>query len=217
LKIARGLARGLAYIHDKKSVHGNLKPSNILLGADMEAKIGDFGLDRLLFGDAGGKPGASARLFGSKRSMQSQGSLPDLSLVPGASPVAVGSSSIAGPSSVPYQAPESLKNLKPNAKWDVYSFGMVLLELISGRLFSEEELCQWNAGFVVEERNRIVRMADPAMRGEVEGKEEALLSCFKLGFACAAMAPQRRPSMKDVVMLLDRIPSSSSAAASLLH
>lgn len=211
------MARGLAYIHERKSVHGSLKPSNILLGADMEARIGDFGLDRLLHGDGACKPGGSARLFGSKRSMQSQSSLPDLS---GTSPI--GSSSVPGPSSVPYQAPESLRNLKPSPKWDVYSFGVVLLELISGRVFSEEELCQWNAGFVVEERNRIIRMADPALRGEVEGREEAVLSCFKLGFACAAMAPQRRPSMKDVVVMLDRIPSaavaaSSSSAASLLY
>ncbi|KAJ6807849.1 putative LRR receptor-like serine/threonine-protein kinase [Iris pallida] len=212
LRIARGVARGLAYIHERKSVHGNVKPSNILLGADMEAKIGDFGLDRLL---SGGRPaGASCRLFGSKRSVQSQSSLPDQysSPVPAAaSPV------VAGASPLPYQAPESLQNLKPNAKWDVYSFGVVLLELMSGRVLSEEELGQWNAaGFAVEEeRRRVLRMADPALRGEAAGKEEAVLSCFGLGFACAAVAPQRRPTMKEAAMTLDRIPSAS--ATYLLH
>ncbi|WOK99837.1 putative LRR receptor-like serine/threonine-protein kinase [Canna indica] len=206
LRIARGVARGLAYLHEKKSLHGNLKPSNILLDSEMEPKIGDFGLDRVMIG-----AGTSTRQFGSKRSMQSSISLPDLSSVAGASPSAggVGSSSLTSAfAPPPYQAPESLKNLKPNSKWDVYSFGMVLLELIAGRVFSEVELCHWNAGFVVEERNRLLRMADAAIRGEVEGKEEALLSCFKLGFACCAMAPQRRPSMKDALQVLDNIFSS---------
>ncbi|URE28127.1 LRR receptor-like serine threonine-protein kinase [Musa troglodytarum] len=205
LRIARGVARGLAYIHEKKSLHGNLKPSNILLDSDMEPKIGDFGLDRVMFG-----VGTSARQFGSKRSMQSSISLPDLSSAAGASPS--GGSSALPFAPRPYQAPEFLRNLKPNAKWDVYSFGMVLLELIAGRVFSEVELCHWNAGFVVEERNRLLRMADAAIRGEVEGKEAALLSCFKLGFACCAMAPQRRPSMKDAVQVLENISSSSSSS-----
>nr|CAD1831766.1 unnamed protein product [Ananas comosus var. bracteatus] len=187
LRIARGVARGLAYLHEKKCVHGNVKPSNILLSAELEPLIGDFGLERLVSGDGGPgsasyKPGASARLFGSKRRSAT---------VPG---------------------PESLKNLKPNAKWDVYAFGMVLLELIAGRVFSEVELCQWNAGFVVEERNRILRMADPAIRGEVEGKEDAVLSCFKLGFACCCSAPQKRPGMKDAVQVLERIPSAPSSS-----
>ncbi|KAJ8486058.1 hypothetical protein OPV22_018543 [Ensete ventricosum] len=203
LRIARGVARGLAYIHEKKCFHGNLKPSNILLDSDMEPKIGDFGLDRVMF-----SAGASARQFGSKRSMHSSISLPDLSSIAGASPSAAGcSSSASALAPPPYQAPESLKNLKPGAKWDVYSFGMVLLELVAGRVFSEVELCHWNAGLVVEERNRLLRMADAAIRGEVEGKEEALLCCFKLGFACCAMAPQRRPSMKDAVQVLDNISS----------
>ncbi|XP_064978349.1 probable LRR receptor-like serine/threonine-protein kinase At4g37250 [Musa acuminata AAA Group] len=205
LRIARGVARGLAYIHEKKSLHGNLKPSNILLDSDMEPKIGDFGLDRVMFG-----VGTSARQFGSKRSMQSSISLPDLSAATGASPSGGSSALTFAPR--PYQAPESLRNLKPNTKWDVYSFGMVLLELIAGRLFSEVELCHWNAGFVVEERNRLLRMADAGIRGEVESKEAALLSCFKLGFACCAMAPQRRPSMKDAVQVLENISSSSSSS-----
>lgn len=198
LRIARGVARGLAYLHDKKFLHGNLKPSNILLSADLEPMIGDLGIDRLLATDGETKPGTSARQFGSKRSTLSQGSLPDLSSLTstGASPI----TSISTPP--PYQAPESLKNLKPNTKWDVYSFGMVLLELISGRVFLEVEIMQWNA---VEEKKRVLRMVDPALRGEVEGKEETLFSSFKLGFACASTAPQRRPSMREVVQVLERL------------
>ncbi|KAJ6832276.1 putative LRR receptor-like serine/threonine-protein kinase [Iris pallida] len=213
LRIARGVARGLAYIHEKKSTHGNIKPSNILLGSDMEARIGDFGLDRLL---SGGRPGTSSRLFGSRRSVQSQSSLPESSPIPAASPIGSSASVVvAGAPLLPYQAPESLQNLKPNAKWDVYSFGMVLLELLSGRVLSEEEVGRWSTGFADEERNRVVRMADPALRAEVAGREEAVLGCFKLGFACAATAPQRRPTMKDAVTILERIPSTSTTY--LLH
>jgi serine/threonine protein kinase len=214
LRIARGVARGLAYIHEKKGVHGNLKPSNILLGAGMEPWIGDLGLDRLLSGEAAGhRAGASARLFGSKRSMHSTSSLPDLSQMPGpgASPcgsaAATSSSAAAAP---PHQAPECLKNLRPNAKWDVYSFGMVLLELLSGRVYSEVELCQWHAGLVAEERGRVLRMADPTLRGEADGREDVLLACFRLAFACCAMAPSKRPAMRDAVMVLERTAPGAS-------
>ncbi|CAL5053922.1 unnamed protein product [Urochloa decumbens] len=216
LRIARGVARGLAYIHDKKGVHGNLKPSNILLGADMEPLIGDLGLDRLLSGEAAAasghhRAGASARLFGSKRSMHSTSSLPDLSQMPGPGASPCGSSSAAAAAGSgagappPYQAPECLKNLRPTAKWDVYAFGMVLLELLSGRVYSEVELCQWHAGLVAaEEHGRVLRMADPTLRGEADGREDALLACFRLAFACCAMAPGKRPAMKDAVAVLDR-------------
>jgi len=216
LRIARGVARGLAYIHEKKGVHGNLKPSNILLGADMEPWIGDLGLDRLLSGEAAGhRAGASARLFGSKRSMHSTSSLPDLSQMPGpgaspcgsASAAAAASSSSGAPS--PYQAPECLKNLRPTAKWDVYAFGMVLLELLSGRVYSEVELCQWHAGLVAEEHGRVLRMADPTLRGEAD----ALLACFRLAFSCCAMAPGKRPAMRDAVVVLERAAAASPGAS----
>ncbi|KAJ4748121.1 Leucine-rich repeat protein kinase family protein [Rhynchospora pubera] len=215
LRIARGTARGLSYLHEKKCVHGNIKPSNILLNADFDALIADFGLERLMVGDpvTGFKPGSSARLFGSKRSMHSTSSLPDLSQMPGASPSGPGSASSIG-MPIPYHAPESLKNLKPNPKWDIYSFGVVLLELIAGRVLSEVELCQWNGGFMDEERNRILRMVDPALRGEIEGKEEVLLTCFKLGFSCCAVTPQKRPSMKEVVQVLERICATSASTSS---
>lgn len=197
LKIAKGVARGLAHLHEKKHVHGNLKPSNILLGNDMEPKIGDFGLERLVSGDTSYKAGISARNFGSKRSTASRDSFQDLTIGPSPSP---------SPSSVgvsPYHAPESLRSLKPNPKWDVYSFGVILLELLTGKVIVLDDLTQ-GTGIVVEDKSRALRMADVAIRADVEGKEESLLACFKLGYSCASPIPNKRPAMKEVLQVLER-------------
>lgn len=206
LKIAKGVARGLAYLHEKKHVHGNLKPSNILLGSDMEPKIGDFGLERLVTGETSNSKawmGGSARNFGSKRSTASRESYPDFASGPSPSP----SPSAFGIS--PYHAPESLRSLKPNPKWDVFSFGAILLELLTGKVVVFDESGQ-GPGIVVEDKTRALRMADVAIRADLEGREEALLACFKIGYNCASQVPQKRPTMKDVVQILEKFPSSSS-------
>jgi len=52
--IATDAARGLSYMHDQAIIHRDVKSSNILLDRDFEAKIGDFGLARVL-----AKPGES--------------------------------------------------------------------------------------------------------------------------------------------------------------
>lgn len=199
------MARGLAYLHEKKVVHGNLKPSNILLGPEMDAMLGDLGVERVASNNGHStsgtwKVGSSFRHLGnSKRSTLSQSSLEE----PSPSP-------LGGNSWSQYQAPECLQNLKPNWKWDVYSFGMVLLELLTGRTLNESELVEWNdIVFAPEERNRVLRLVDGGVRGEILGKEDEVLSCFRLGLGCASVVPQRRPSMKEVSHLLDRIPYSS--------
>ncbi|XP_038719510.1 probable LRR receptor-like serine/threonine-protein kinase At4g37250 [Tripterygium wilfordii] len=207
LRIAKGVARGLAFLHEKKHVHGNLKPSNILLGSDMEPKIGDFGLEKLVTGDSSYKAGGSSRIFGSKRSTASRDSFQDFPMGPSPSP-SPNSSSVGFGS--PYHAPESLRNLKPNPKWDVYSFGVMLLELLTGKVIVVDEMGQVN-GLVVEDKNRALRMADAAIRAELEGKEELLLGCFKLGYGCASPIPQKRPTMKEAIQILDKIPSSISS------
>lgn len=206
LKIARGIAKGLAYIHEKKHVHGNIKPSNILLNSDMEPRISDLGLDRLVSGNAiiSHKESGSSRYFGSLKSTapvtrDSQQDVPIIS-----SPVASSTSAIS-----PYQAPESLKSLKPNPKWDVFSFGIILLELLTGRVFSDRELGLWTAGLVAEDKNRVLRLVDVVIRAEVESREDAVLACLKLGFSCASFVPQKRPTMKEALQVLDKIPSTS--------
>lgn len=211
LKIAKGVARGLCYIHEKKHVHGNLKPSNILLGLDMEPKIGDFGLERLVTGDHSSKPGESARNFSSsKRSTASRDSFQDIATGPTLSP----SPSVTGIS--PYHAPECLRSIKPNPKWDVFSFGVVLLELLTGKVIVSDEtgggLAAGSSTSADEEKGKVLRMADVAIRAEVEGREDALLALMKLGYGCISSLAQKRPSMREVVQALERLPSSYSYA-----
>lgn len=209
LKIATGTARGLSYIHEKKQVHGNLKPSNILLGSDMEPKIGDFGLERLVVGDQSCKVGGSTRNFGSKRSNASRDSFPDIMLGsnPSPSPSAMGCIS-------PYYAPESLRSLKPNPKWDVYSYGVVLLELLTGKVIVSDEFgpasMTWSSTLEVEEKKKVLRMVDVAIRGDMEGKEEALLALLRVAYSCISPVPQKRPTMKEVLSALDKFPSAFS-------
>ncbi|KAJ1421164.1 Protein kinase domain [Sesbania bispinosa] len=211
LKIAKGVARGLAYLHEKKHVHGNLKPSNILLGNDMEPKIGDFGLERIVTGDTSYKAGGSARIFGSKRSTASRDSFQDITFGPSPSP---SPSSISGVS--PYHAPESLRNLKPHPKWDVYSFGVMFLELLTGKVVVLDDMGQ-GPGVLVEDKSRALRMVDATIRVDMEGKEEALLGYFKLGYSCVSSVPQKRPPMKEVLQVLEKIPSSSTSSYYYSH
>ncbi|KAL2924946.1 hypothetical protein RDABS01_022579 [Bienertia sinuspersici] len=201
LRIARGVARGLTYIHDKRYVHANIKPSNILLTHDMEPIISDLGLCWLVYGKGIG----SARQFGSKRSMGSYdgtSTAQDLSVSGSPHINPFGCTNGAGS---PYVAPESLKNLKPNPKWDVYSFGIVLLELLTGKVYLDRELGQWTPSYGLEDRYWVLRIADVALRAEIQGKEEAMMSIFKLGFSCASLVPQKRPSMKEAQQILEKV------------
>lgn len=200
VKIARGIAAGLAYIHEKKHVHGNIKPSNILLTPEMEPIISDLGLHKLVYGKHSFKSDGATRHFGSRRCStpldhQINGS-------PYVSPAGFMSCTS------PYHAPESLNNVKPSPKWDVYSFGVILLELLTGKVFSDRELGQWSSALVQQDRARVLRMADVAIRGDVASREDDMLECFKLGFSCAALASQKRPAMKHALGVLQKIQCS---------
>ncbi|KAL0726198.1 hypothetical protein Bca4012_022291 [Brassica carinata] len=207
LKIARGITRGLAYLHEKKHVHGNLKPSSILLGHDMEPKIGDLGLERLLTGETSySRAGGSSRIFGSMRSRASSRDFSSIGPTPSPSPSSLGPLS-------PYCAPESFRSLKPSPKWDVFGFGMIFLELLTGKIVSAEEI-GLGIGLTVEDGHHALRMVDVTIRGELHGKEDFLLSCLKLGYNCASPIPQKRPTMKESLAVLERFTPNSSVVKS---
>ena len=48
LQLIQGIAEGIHYLHGQHIVHMDLKPSNILLDANMNAKITDFGVSHML-------------------------------------------------------------------------------------------------------------------------------------------------------------------------
>ncbi|XP_057965222.1 receptor protein kinase-like protein At4g34220 isoform X2 [Malania oleifera] len=199
-KIARGIARALAHIHDKKHVHGNLKPSNVLLTHNFDPVISDFGLHRLLPSHHRQSSSGGSRSTASGKDFFIAGDHPHFAA--GADQAPAGFVS-------PYAPPESLKNLRSNSKWDVYSFGILLLELLTGRAFSDREVSRWSAEPAVDEKNRVLLLADGVVRAEVEGaRVDALLACFRLGFDCAAVAPQKRPSMKEALQVMERVTHS---------
>jgi serine/threonine protein kinase len=66
-KIAHGLASALLYLHEESGqyvVHRDIKSSNIMLDSDFNAKLGDFGLARLMDEEAGVKTTGLAGTWG---------------------------------------------------------------------------------------------------------------------------------------------------------
>ncbi|CAA7036396.1 unnamed protein product [Microthlaspi erraticum] len=186
LKIMRGIARGLLYLHEfspKKYVHGSLKLSNILLGEDMEPRISDFGLMHL------------SSIAGTLEPTNKNGS-------------SIGPS--ANLSSF-YQAPEAMKaTVKPSQKWDVYSFGVILLEMITGRLpivfvgKSEMEIVKW-IQMCIDEKKEMSDVLDPYLVPDDAEIEEEVIAVLKIAMACVNSSPEKRPAMKHIADALNQI------------
>jgi serine/threonine protein kinase len=207
LKIMKGTAKGLVYLHEfspKKYVHGDLKPSNILLGQNMEPQISGFGLGRLA-NIAGGSPTLqSNRMATEKPQERLQKSASSEVTIISSSTNNVGSS---------YQAPEALKVVKPSQKWDVYSYGVILLEMITGRLpivqvgDSEMDLVRW-IQLCIEEKKPLSDVLDPYLAEDAD-REEQIIAVLKIAMACIHSSPERRPAMRHVYDALDRLAMST--------
>ncbi|XP_062074749.1 receptor-like protein kinase HSL1 [Humulus lupulus] len=114
-------------------------------------------------------------------------------------------STVAG--SFGYMAPEYAHTVRINEKIDVYSFGVVLLELATGREANNgggdehSSLSDW-AWRHVQDDKPIAEALDPEVKEPCNVEEMCLV--FKVGIICTETLPSRRPSMKEVVQLLQR-------------
>jgi Tol biopolymer transport system component len=108
LGIAQQMAAGLEAAHESGIVHRDLKPANIALRADGTVKLLDFGLARALESTAGYDPGAPT--------------------------ITVGETGIGTVVGTPaYMSPEQARGQTIDKRTDIWSFGVVLYEMLTGR------------------------------------------------------------------------------------
>lgn len=127
---------------------------------------------------------------------------------------AANSNAIATAGALGYRAPELSKLKKASAKTDVYSLGVVLLELLTGKPAGETtnglDLPQWVASVVKEEWTNEVfdleLMREPAETGD------ELVNTLKLALHCVDPLPAARPDVHEVLRQLEEIKPELAAA-----
>ncbi|KAF8089274.1 hypothetical protein N665_0511s0018 [Sinapis alba] len=128
---------------------------------------------------------------------------------------AAGSSVIATASALGYRAPELSKLKKANTKTDVYSLGVIILELLTGKSPSEAlngvDLPQWVATAVKEESTNEV--FDVELLNDVNTMGDELLNTLKLALHCVDPTPSTRPEAQQVMTQLGEIRPEEMASA----
>ncbi|KAL0717867.1 hypothetical protein Bca4012_067189 [Brassica carinata] len=109
-----------------------------------------------------------------------------------------------------YWAPEYVNSGKLTLKSDIYSFGVVMLELITGRepignssLGPQHMLVERTFPLFKDDNMR--KILDPKLIIESRGMEEAVRKAIVLAFKCLREEPNARPTISEVVYILDEL------------
>ncbi|CAM6032817.1 unnamed protein product [Sphagnum compactum] len=167
--IALGASKGLVHLHDECTpsvVHGDIKPTNILLDHNYHTKITNFGLNgthagRVLIGTSG------------------------------------------------YVDPSYFYNVNLGTHYDVYSFGVILLQLVTGKAASDS-LREAAAYYITDwvhlkvESRKLEEVLDPDLKSRTDN-HETLLQVAKIGVHCTDRNIKQRPFMSQVSQELELV------------
>ncbi|GAY34891.1 hypothetical protein CUMW_284700, partial [Citrus unshiu] len=174
-KIILDIAKGLTYLHEdcrQKILHLDIKPQNILLDDNFNAKVADFGLSKLIDRD------------------QSQ-VVTTMKGTPG------------------YLAPEWLSSVITE-KVDIYSFGVVMLEILCGRKVfdrsqpEEEDMYLLSIFKKKAEEDKLSDLVDKHSN-DMQSNEEEVVNMMKVAAWCLESDFAKRPSMSMVVKVLEGV------------
>ncbi|CAN4084383.1 unnamed protein product [Withania somnifera] len=204
VSICSDVAEGVAYLHHYspvKVVHCDLKPSNILLDYNMTALVTDFGISRLVKAvEENTNPVDESVTYNSTDGL------------------------LCG--SIGYIAPEYGMGRRASTKGDVFSFGVLLLEIVTGRrptdvLFQQgSSLHEW---VKTQYSHKLEAMIDEVLQrcatcttvqSDSSIWHDIVFELIELGLMCTQYNPSTRPTMLDVALEIGRLKQYLSSPSS---
>jgi eukaryotic-like serine/threonine-protein kinase len=183
LRIAIPIADAVARAHAAGIVHRDLKPANVVIGSDGVVKVLDFGLAKLV---------AEEDADSAARETKTEGDAGPLSR-PG---------TVAGTAG--YMSPEQATGSKVDARSDVFSFGAVLYEMVTGRRAFAANSTAETLAAVVRDQPKTPSEVVPNVPRDLE----------KLIERCLRKDPDRRfQHMLDVKLELEQIKEDSDSSS----
>ncbi|MCO5605798.1 hypothetical protein L7F22_059982 [Adiantum nelumboides] len=197
LKIALGAAKGLAYLHHDcvpAIVHRDVKPNNILLDSEYEARISDFGLAKVIQQQ-------------SKTGFSISGVAGSVGYI---APEMGYASKVTEKSDV-YSFGVVLLELLTGRKAtdEEFGAGVDIVRWVTGQLGSREEVMQGSLMYFNKEHATATHLFTRPSKKE----EHEMLVVLKLALRCTSVMPAQRPSMREVVEVLSEAWRQSSSTS----
>lgn len=213
LDVLVGAATGLAYIHSQGVVHRDIKPANIFLDHDFCPKIGDFGISKAIcqVPDSPTTSSTASGIF----SAEEESSSSDLDSPN--RPAAASYDITSARGTIGYLDPDYLSTGVLTFKSDVFSFGVTILNVVSGKkAFELAELEDETRARTLVVEGRVAEIIDTRLRTTCSQLVSQATDLTRMSFLCMQRSPAARPTMEQVLSLLHSVRNTETSSSELL-